>query len=140
VRFLSVWEVQMRHQIALLSTIGLTLSLPAAAFAATLNTMNDVGGAIEACWKPPADAKDASVTLSFSFRKDGTLIGPPKPTHVIFSGDDKAKKTYVDAAVSAVQACTPLTFSPKLAEGIAGQVFTMPFKSGSGTVTSAQVQ
>jgi hypothetical protein len=130
----------MRHPIMMLSTIALTLSMPAAASAATLDTMDDVGGAIEACWKPPANAKDASVTLSFSFRKDGTLIGPPKPTHVTFSGDDKAKKAYVDAAVSAVQACTPLAFSPKLSQGIAGQVFTMPFKSGSDTVTSAQVQ
>ncbi len=50
--------------------------------AAELNTMNDVGDAIQACWTPPADAGTASVTLSFSFKRDGTLIGPPRPTAI----------------------------------------------------------
>lgn len=108
--------------------------------AATLNTMDEVGAAIQACWKPPADAKDASVTLSFSFRRDGTLIGSPKPTNINVAGDDQLRKAFVDAAISAVQSCAPLTFSPQLAEGIGGQVFTLPFASNSGDGASVTAQ
>ena len=97
--------------------------------AAELNTMNDVGAAIHACWTPPADAGTASVTLSFSFKRDGTLIGQPRPTAVKVDGDAKAKKSFVDAATTAVRNCLPLTFSPKLAQGIAGDVFTLQFAS-----------
>lgn len=97
--------------------------------AAELNTMNDVGTAIQACWTPPADAGTASVTLSFSFKRDGTLIGPPRPTAIKVEGDAKTKKSFVDAATTALQNCLPLTLSPKLAQGIAGKVFTLQFSS-----------
>jgi hypothetical protein len=36
----------------------------------------------------PADAGNSTVTLGFSFKRDGTLIGPPTATHV--DGDAKA--------------------------------------------------
>ncbi|CAN7291199.1 hypothetical protein [Mesorhizobium sp. LjRoot246] len=97
--------------------------------AAELNTMDDVGAAIQACWTPPAGAGTASVTLSFSFKRDGTLIGPPRPTATKVNGDAKAKKSFVDAATAALRNCLPLTFSPKLAQGVAGNVFTLQFAS-----------
>nr|WP_292565505.1 hypothetical protein [Mesorhizobium sp.] len=73
--------------------------------------------------------RDRRVTLSFSFERDGTLIGPPRPTAIKVNGDAKAKKTFVDAATDALRNCLPLTFSPKLAQGIAGNVFTLQFAS-----------
>ena len=97
--------------------------------AAELNTMNDVGVALQACWTPPANSENASVTLSFSFRRDGTLIGPPRPTAIKVSSDAKAKQAYVEAATSALQHCLPLRFSPALAQGIAGKVYTLQFNS-----------
>jgi hypothetical protein len=96
---------------------------------APLHTMDDVGAAIGACWTPPADAGQSSVTLSFSFRRDGTLIGPPKPTAIHVAGDEKARKAFVDAATAALQHCLPLSFSPALAQGIAGTIFTWQFSS-----------
>jgi hypothetical protein len=97
--------------------------------AATLNTMDDVGAAIEACWTPPADAGNSTVTLSFSFKRDGSLIGSPRPTAVQVAGDDKAHKAFIEAAVAAVRNCTPLTLSPTLAQGIGGNVFTLQLVS-----------
>ncbi|MDX8533629.1 hypothetical protein RFM41_20925 [Mesorhizobium sp. VK25A] len=103
------------------------VSFPSAA--ASLNSMNEVGAALLACWTPPANSDNSSVTLSFSFKRDGTLIGPPKTTAVHVGGDDKARKAYVDAATKAMQDCLPLSFSPSLAQGVAGNVFTLQFNS-----------
>ena len=97
--------------------------------AATLNTMDDVGAAIQACWTPPEDARNSTVTLSFSFKRDGTLIGPPRPTAINVTGDAKARQSFVDAAIAALEDCLPLSFSPALAKGIAGSVFTLQFGS-----------
>ncbi|BAB50559.1 hypothetical protein [Mesorhizobium japonicum] len=97
--------------------------------AAVLNTMDDVGDAIQACWTPPADAGNSTVTLSFSFKRDGSLIGPPRPTAAKVAGDDKARKAYIDAAIAAVKNCTPLSLSPALAQGIGGNVFTLQLVS-----------
>lgn len=94
---------------------------------APLNTMDDVGAAIQACWAPPAGAGNSTVTLSFSFKRDGSLIGPPEPTAISVTGDAKARQSFVDAAIAALEHCLPLSFSPALANGIAGNVFTMQF-------------
>ena len=99
------------------------------AHAATLNSMNEVGAALQACWSPPDGIKKAKVTLSFSFKRDGTLIGPPRPTAIEVDGDAKTRKAFVDAAVKALQQCVPLSFSPKLAQGISGTVYTQQFTS-----------
>jgi len=97
--------------------------------AAVLNTMDDVGDAIQACWTPPADAGNSTVTLSFSFKRDGSLIGPPRPTAAKVAGDDKARKAFIDAAIAAVKNCTPLSLSPALAQGIGGNVFKLQLVS-----------
>lgn len=105
----------------------LVASFPSAA--ASLESMNEVGTALLACWTPPANSGNSSVTLSFSFKRDGTLIGPPRATAIHVGGDDKARKAYVDAATKALQDCLPVSFSPSLAQGIAGNVFTLQFNS-----------
>lgn len=69
--------------------------------------------------------RNSSVTLSFNSRRDGTLVGPPKPTAIKVNGDAKA---YFDAATSALRhpGAEPLARS---AQGIAGNVFTLQFNS-----------
>ncbi|WP_182548883.1 hypothetical protein [Phyllobacterium myrsinacearum] len=98
--------------------------------AGPLNSMDDVGKALQACWTAPSGSQKSTVTLRFSFKRDGSLIGPPRTTAIDFEGNDAAaRKSFVDAAISAVKDCTPLSLSPELAQGIGGQVFTMQFAS-----------
>ncbi|GLQ78487.1 hypothetical protein GCM10007881_20030 [Mesorhizobium huakuii] len=118
----------MKYVAAMLTIAGGVL-VEAPSHAAVLNTMDDVGSAIQACWTPPADAGNSTVTLSFSFKRDGSLIGPPRPTAAKVAGDDKARKAFIDAAIAAVKNCTPLSFSPALAQGIGGNVFTLQLVS-----------
>jgi len=94
-----------------------------------LATMDEVGSAIQACWNPPAGTSGSAVTLSFSFNRDGKLIGPPMPTAINVPGDETARQAFVDATTKALQGCMPLSFSPALAVGIGGTVFTMEFAS-----------
>lgn len=98
-----------------------------AAEAKPLTTMADVGSAILACWSPPAGTKGSSVTLQFSFKRDGSLFGEPRPTDIAVKGNDKQRKAFVNAAIGAVKKCTPLDFSDTLAKGIGGSVFTLDF-------------
>ena len=90
---------------------------------------DEVGDAIQVCWTPPTDAGNSTVTLGFSLTRDGSLIGPPRPTAANVAGDDKARKAFIAAAIAAVQNCTPLSFSPALAQGIGGNVFTLQLVS-----------
>ncbi|TPW26198.1 hypothetical protein FJU11_15920 [Pararhizobium mangrovi] len=90
--------------------------------------MGQIGSALLACWNPPAGSTGALVTLRFSFRRDGSIFGVPRPTGVVYHGQPKARAAFVEAAEDAVRACAPLDLSPALAAGIAGQVFTMTFE------------
>lgn len=122
------WKgLQMKNIIIRISAAGLILMGPLAAQAEPLKTMDEVGAAIQACWKSPADIKNSSVTLSFSLKRDGSLIGAPKPTAINVEGDEKARTTFVDTAIKSLQACLPLNLSPALANGIAGTIYTMRF-------------
>jgi hypothetical protein len=118
---------KMAGMLLIAGAVVMVATSPSAA--AQLNTMDEVGTAIQACWTPPADAGNSIVTLSFSFKRDGTLLGPPRPTAAKVAGDDKARKSFIDAATAAVKNCTPLNLSPQLAQGIAGNVFTLQFVS-----------
>jgi hypothetical protein len=108
---------------------ALAVSSPSAAN--PLNTVDDIEAAIGACWNAPPDQEGSFVTLSFSFKRDGTLIGPPRPTEISVAGDEQARARFVDDAIAAINQCMPLSFSPTLADGIAGQVFTMQLGSSN---------
>ncbi|MFV0801228.1 hypothetical protein OHI65_11700 [Brucella sp. MAB-22] len=94
-----------------------------------LTTMNEVRDALNACWSPLSDSKNSSVTLRFSFKRDGNLKGPPRASAINVQGDDKTRKAFVIAAIEAVERCTPLKLAPSLAHSISGSVFTMRFHS-----------
>ena len=118
----------MRRFAQVLSMCGAALLMalsPSAA--APLNTVDEVGAAIRACWSAPAGSNDSFVTLSFSFKRDGTLIGPPRVSGISVAGDADARKQFVDAAIAAVTQCVPLEFAPGLAAGMGGRVLTMQF-------------
>ena len=103
-----------------------------AAGAGQLDTLDEVGAAIRTCWNPAIGAPGDYVTVSFSFRRDGTLSGPPQPAAIHVAGDAPARRRYVDAAISALQRCAPFHLAPFLADRIAGLTFTMPFPAAPG--------
>jgi len=94
-----------------------------------METMSEVDSELHTCWSPPPDIIKSSVTLSFSFRRDGSLMGPPRATAINVLGDDNAKAAFMNAAIEAVEKCTPLQLAPTLAQEISGGVFTTQFHS-----------
>ena len=103
------------------------LSQPLAA--EPLNSINEVSVALQRCWSKTKFAQhDASVTLRFGLKRDGTLLGQPQPSAIIFSGSQDQRRAFVNAAIRAVNDCVPLDFSPKIA-GVPGRVFSMEFRS-----------
>jgi hypothetical protein len=109
--------------------------VPLTTHADPLTTMDEVGAAIMSCWKPPAGVEKSAVTLSFSLRSDGSLVGPPQPTSINVAGDEKVRQQFVAAAMDAVDRCTPVELSPALAQGIGGNPFSMDFASSDKAQT-----
>ena len=118
----------MRRLTGLLAIAAVLLGvLTVAAPADPLRNMDEVAATLQACWKPPSGSEDSFVTMKFSFRRDGSLFGRPLPAIISVVGDEKARQQFIEAAIRAIEKCSPLDFAPALAEGIGGQVFMMRF-------------
>lgn len=123
-----------------LATIALTLaswlpvnaSSPAQTFAGhILNHYSDVGPAILACWNPPAESAGMELTLVFSFKRNGEILGKPRISYSKLHGDQDLQKQFVASALNALAACTPLKFTAALGAAIAGRPFAMLFKAAA---------
>lgn len=116
------------HRPLLALSVLTALTLPAGA--EPLTTMEEVGTKILSCWSPPAGARDSVVSMRFSFKRDGSLVGPPRPANIDVAGDEDQRKQFIAAAAEAIEQCTPVELAPDLAQGIGGQVFTLQFATG----------
>jgi hypothetical protein len=97
-----------------------------------LNTLRDVGMALEKCWRanqPPLDQArpGMNVTVMLAFTKTGALLGEPRFTYMTPEASAETKALYQRAVVAAINACTPLPISEALGNALAGSPKIMPF-------------
>jgi hypothetical protein len=97
-----------------------------------LNTLRDVGMALEICWRanqPPLDQArpGMNVTVMLAFTRTGALLGEPRFTYITPEASAETKALYQRAVVAAINACTPLPISEALGNALAGSPKIMPF-------------
>jgi hypothetical protein len=89
-----------------------------------LDTIGDLFAELRSCWSPPpADAahEGMQVTVRFSMKKSGEMIGPPRLTFATSGVPSDVRDTYLKAINSSLNACIPLKFSDGLAGALAGR-------------------
>ena len=94
-----------------------------------LDRIDEVGQAIRQCWKAPEGTGGSEVTVTMSFRRSGEILGKPRITYSRLFGEMDAQRAFVASVLSAISACTPLSFSEGLGGSIAGRPFAMRFVS-----------
>jgi hypothetical protein len=97
-----------------------------------LNTLRDVGLALEICWEanepPLAQARPGmNVTVMLTFNRKGEILGEPRFTYVTPEASQETRALYEQAVVAAINACTPLPISEALGNALAGSPKVMPF-------------
>ena len=111
--------------IAVLASGAIAQSPPAA-----LNTLNDLGAALRACWVPPPidqSRPGMQITVMMSFRRNGELFGQPRITFESAGATDDDCLAYRTAVSEMLKRCSPLPFTDALGNAIAGRPFTMRF-------------
>ena len=87
----------MYRTAGLITIAGLLIALLApTAWAAPLRHTDELGSALLECWHPPVGTERSSVTLRFSFRRDGSVFGQPRVTHVDVDGEEEARRAFVE--------------------------------------------
>lgn len=102
-------------------------SLRAQTASPALNTPREIGPALVSCWKPPRGTEGLTATARFSFRSDGTLMGPPRITFSRLGENDARAHAFLQSIADAFIDCTPLNFSPSFGRSVAGRIFTLRF-------------
>jgi hypothetical protein len=89
-----------------------------------LNTIGDLFAALRSCWTPPpAEAAQAGMqmTVRFSFKRDGAMIGAPRMTFATAGAPADVRATYLKAINASLDACEPLKFTGDLGGALAGR-------------------
>ena len=106
------------------------LASDAAAEPARLNTMKDMGAALQACWVPPPidqSRPGMQITVMMSFKRNGELLGQPRITFESVGASDDERLAYRIAVAEMLKRCSPLPFTDALGNAVAGRPFTMRF-------------
>jgi len=89
-----------------------------------LDNIGDLFAALRSCWMPPqADAakKGMQMTVRFSFKRSGALIGPPRVTFATAGVPAEIRDTYFKAISASLDACIPFKFTGGLGGAVAGR-------------------
>jgi hypothetical protein len=94
-----------------------------------VNTLKEVFEKIRGCWKPPPpwEASPMDLTVRFSFKRDGEILGKPRITYESASATDNDRLAYRIAVMEALQRCSPMPFTERLAGAIAGYPLVIHF-------------
>jgi hypothetical protein len=89
-----------------------------------LDTIGDLFSALRSCWTPPPEneaQQGMQMSVKFSFKRDGGLIGPPRVTYATNGVPAQTRAIYLGAIKEALNGCTPLALSHGLGGAIAGR-------------------
>ena len=103
-------------------------ALPAPA--GELSTIRDVFAALRRCWAPPDRrfaAAGTQVSMRFSFKRNGEILGTPRITYITSGIPDQTRRLYAAAGRETLRRCSPLPFTDGLGGALAGRPFSVRF-------------
>ena len=98
--------------------------------AGLVDTIRGIFPAIGACWAPPAGLTklgQIEITLRFSLRRDGALIGAPRITFATMGAETRSRELLAEASFEAIRRCTPLKLTKGFGEAVAGRPIAVRF-------------
>lgn len=116
----------------------LAAGVPRAAMAADdapLGHASQIGPAIQACivWPKGLEAYPfMEITVIFSLKRSGELIGPPRLTFASFRGSPEKRAILIQETVKAIEGCMPLHMTEALGAAMAGRLirFKLTYRQG----------
>ena len=89
-----------------------------------LDTIGDLFAELRSCWSPPppdAAREGMQMSVRFSFKRSGEMIGPPRVTFATAGVPADTRATYLKAINASLDACIPLKFTSGLGGALAGR-------------------
>ncbi|MDB5504307.1 MAG: hypothetical protein JWR89_4209 [Tardiphaga sp.] len=103
---------------------------PASAEGAGVSTLAEMFERLKGCWQPPALPRGhpgMQITVLFSLTRSGGILGKPRITFETPEASEADSIAYRTAVMETLQHCTPMPFTGRLGEAIAGRPFRVRF-------------
>jgi hypothetical protein len=99
----------------------------AAASNAPANSLRELFGELNRCLVAPTGVMGSELTIVFSLRRDGALLGKPKITFAKLPGDLSDQRRFAEGLEAAFNKCLPVAITAALGGAIAGRPLSMRF-------------
>jgi hypothetical protein len=96
----------------------------------TIDSLEGLFAALRACWGPPTpeQAREGmQMSVRFSFRRTGDLMGPPFTTYTTPGTATEVRKLYREAIDATLERCQGLNFSKSFGRAVAGRPISVRF-------------
>jgi hypothetical protein len=106
-----------------------------------LDTLRDLFAELRACWTPPAaeTAREGmELSVRFAFRRNGTVMAPPRVTYTTPKTPDDVRKAYRETVTAAFDHCAPLHFTAGLGGALAGRPIAVRYVDNRNLDTQSQ--
>jgi hypothetical protein len=102
----------------------------ASAQAGAVTTLDGMFKRLMGCWRGPELPRGhpgMQITVLFSFKRDGELLGRPRITFETPDASAAESIAYRTAVMETLQRCSPMPFSGGLGDAVAGRPFRLRF-------------
>ena len=103
-----------------MAALMLFLSFASEARCAPANSLRQLFHALSDCVTAPV-AGDSEITIVFSLKRDGALLGKPRISHAKLLGDEADQREFVRDVLMAFGRCVPVRITDELGAAIAGR-------------------
>ncbi len=112
-------------KIAMVAALALAYLGPVGAQSAPANTMRDLFMALNQCLlQAPPGVVGSEITIVFSLKRDGSLLGRPRISHAKLLGDPDAQRNFAAGALAAFGKCLP-----SITDGLGGAIAGRPLSA-----------
>jgi hypothetical protein len=88
---------------------------------APANSWRELYTAVGKCIQTPTSAIGSEITVVFSIKRDGSLLGKPRISYAKLLGDTNTQKRFVADIFAALGKCFPLNITKGLGGAVAGR-------------------
>jgi len=101
--------------------LALLLVISSEAKSAPANSLRELYTALGECVKAPASLPGSEITIIFSLKRNGSLLGKPKISHAKLLGDTNAQRDFVAGVLAGFDRCLPVSITDGLGGAVAGR-------------------
>jgi hypothetical protein len=101
--------------------LALAALFPVPAPAAPANTLNELWAELGSCLRSTGANEGVELTIVFSIKRSGALLGKPRIAYAKLPGDPDAQRRIAESVALAMDHCLPLSITDALGGAIAGR-------------------